>query len=327
LLVHALIILVMLALGKAELPKSPGGRLAHPVEITLSPGQELKLDFGSIEPAQGNAVDSSVNIYSAPIVPALVGIDLTQIPVASMTSPSARTTSVNKAIDRELERFVNRGEDRSGDSIDGTALAAAGAAKGSGRLAGLAHYTTTSVFGIPATGTKFVYVFDRSGSMASEQGRPLAAAKQQLSQSLKDLSETNQFQIIFYNERPRILQLGEQAPRMLWGDAEGKRAAMRFIQSIDALGATRHMEALTLALGMQPDVLFFLTDADEPRLTSDQVERIHRMNNGATIHAIEFGMGPQSRQENFLALLAKENGGQHAYVDVTLLRDSNRHRF
>ena len=65
---------------------------------------------------------------------------------------------------------------------------------------------STSVFGVQAQGSRFVYVFDRSGSMADFRGRPLAAAKQELVRSLADLQDTNQFQIIFYNERPKIFR-------------------------------------------------------------------------------------------------------------------------
>ena len=72
---------------------------------------------------------------------------------------------------------------------------------------------------------------------------------------------------------------------------------------------------------MQPDVIFFLTDADEPQLTSLQLEDIRRRNArvGTTIHAVEFGAGPNRGGLNFLARLAQENGGQHVYVDITRL--------
>lgn len=39
----------------------------------------------------------------------------------------------------------------------------------------------TEVFGVYGTGSRFVYVFDRSGSMSGHGGRPLAAAKRELS--------------------------------------------------------------------------------------------------------------------------------------------------
>jgi hypothetical protein len=175
------------------------------------------------------------------------------------------------------------------------------------------------VFGAEAQGSKFVYVFDRSGSMEGFGGRPLLAAKRELIRSLADLHDTCQFQIIFYNERPQVFRTGPGNPQLVWGNRAGKEQAERFVRGIKANGGTRHLEALRMALGMSPDVVFFLTDADEPRLTNDELQRVRRWNRSATIHSIEFGFGPQRNAESFLARLARQNDGQHIYVDVSRL--------
>jgi len=195
-----------------------------------------------------------------------------------------------------------------------------GARPSGGRISG--DQARTSVFGAEGIGNKFVYVFDRSASTDGYQGRPLAAAKAQLLASLEDLEGIHQFQIIFYNERPLIFNPAHpQPPRMLFGDAQTKRLAKNFVRAIVAAGGTKHVEALELALGMRPDVVFFLTDAGDPPLSSSQLADIRRQNArvGATIHAIEFGVGPFQGSVNFLVLLAEQNGGQHVYVDVTRL--------
>ena len=49
----------------------------------------------------------------------------------------------------------------------------------------------TEVFGVYGTGSRFVYVFDRSGSMAGFEGRPLRAAKRELQSSLGCLLYTS----------------------------------------------------------------------------------------------------------------------------------------
>jgi hypothetical protein len=80
------------------------------------------------------------------------------------------------------------------------------------------------------------------------------------------------------------------------------------------------MAALRLALGMKPDVLFYLTDADEPTLSRFELEQLRRINSAATaIHTIEFGYGPASGRDNFLKRLARQNAGRHAYVDISRL--------
>lgn len=193
--------------------------------------------------------------------------------------------------------------------------------EGSRRMGADSEGTSTEVFGITGFGTKFVYVFDRSGSMANFNGRPLRAAKMELTASLNDLDSVHQFQIIFYNERPKIFEPEPGKAELVWGDTEGKTLAQEFVARIKATGGTEHLAAIQLALSMRPDVVFFLTDADEPQLTFNELQRIQRWNRGSTIHAIEFGAGPKFSRTNFLMKLAQQNGGQHAYVDIRRLRD------
>lgn len=175
----------------------------------------------------------------------------------------------------------------------------------------------TKVYGLSGEGFKFVYVFDRSGSMGSSNNRPLDSAKRELLRSLQDLGDTHQFQIIFYNEEPSIMRLGP-VTNLMFADAANKKAAERFVNAIVADGATQHEPAIMAALRMQPDVIFFLTDADQPGLSPAQLDRIQRINAGRTvINTIEFGPGPKIHKRNFLNDLADENHGQSVYIDVS----------
>jgi len=176
----------------------------------------------------------------------------------------------------------------------------------------------TYLFGIQGVGNKFLYVFDRSASMEGYEGRPLMAAKAELSKSLAQLEAIHQFQIIFYNDRQNVFNpYLPQAPRMLFADEKHKDLAQRYVRSVTADGGTRHLEALRIALGLHPDVVFFLTDADEPALTNAELADVARWSAGAVIHAIEFGAGPSRSSENFLRRIARQSGGKHVYVDVT----------
>jgi hypothetical protein len=106
---------------------------------------------------------------------------------------------------------------------------------------------------------------------------------------------------------------------MVFGDDQGQRQAESFIESITADGVTDRVLALRMALRMNPDVIFFLSDADKPLLSAEDLAGIQRLNRGTVIHAIEFGVGPKPAGENFLHRLAAASAGQHAYVDVTRL--------
>lgn len=175
----------------------------------------------------------------------------------------------------------------------------------------------TSVYGLRGEGFKFVYVFDRSGSMGGSGNRALNAAQRELLRSLDELGPTHQFQIIFYNELPTIMQIGGAA-NLMFADETNKRAAQKFVASIVADGATQHEPALMTALRLNPDVIFFLTDADQPELSAAALDRIKRLNDGrAVINTIEFGLGPKIRKRNFLDVVAEENNGGSVYLDIS----------
>ncbi len=178
----------------------------------------------------------------------------------------------------------------------------------------------TYLFGLEGEGSLFVYVFDRSDSMNGYEGRPLAAAKAELINSIAMLEATQQFQVIFYNHEVTVFNPNPgQTARLMFADDTTKDLADNFIRALPAAGSTEHMAALLRALLLAPDVIFFLTDAADPQLTAQQLERIRRTNKGTVIHTIEFGPGPFPGGDNFLMRLARQNDGRHTYVDITRL--------
>jgi len=180
-----------------------------------------------------------------------------------------------------------------------------------------AGYARTKLFGLEAQGAKFVYVFDRSGSMGELRGKPLREAKKELLASLNDLDQRQQFYIVFYNEQPRLFDAGTSKGRLVWGTDDNKKQAAQFIDSIRADGGTDHMSALMVALRMRPDVIFLLTDGeqqDDP--SADDLKRVERINDGsAQINVIQFA--PSPRPSSSLVQLAKQNRGQHIFVDIS----------
>ncbi|MEN1679349.1 MAG: hypothetical protein AAGJ46_07120 [Planctomycetota bacterium] len=175
-----------------------------------------------------------------------------------------------------------------------------------------------SVFGVQGVGQKFVYAFDRSVSMSVE-GR-LVGAKRQLIESLAALESIHQFQIVFFNQRVRSPDLSGGQDRIAFANEQNKQLAERFVDGVLPDGGTDRYAALSQALRYSPDVVFFLTDADDP-MTTAELLRIRRQNAriGATICTIEFGSGPSHGRDNFLKQLAQMTDGQYGYVDTTRL--------
>lgn len=181
----------------------------------------------------------------------------------------------------------------------------------------------TGVFGVTGIGNKFVYLFDRSGSM---EGRPLEAAKREITNSLQDLGKLNQFEIIFYNEFLDIFHPSQDAKfsgKLFFATDPNKSAADKYLQRITASGATRHLDPLLKAISLNGDCIFFLTDGTEPRLNNSDLFRIRRRNKGrATINVIQFGSEIEVG-DNWLKKLARENDGEYLFFNTDRLSPTN----
>ncbi|MEM1062947.1 MAG: hypothetical protein AAGJ97_11535, partial [Planctomycetota bacterium] len=171
----------------------------------------------------------------------------------------------------------------------------------------------TLFFGIADGGKQFVYVLDCSGSMAGI----LAAAKAELRASLAQLDASQKFQVVFYNDSVRTLTLPGRRPSETIPATELNRTlAGRLIDPVDIAGGTDRRLAFEQALAFRPDVVFFLSDTDDPLRAAD-LEDIRLWNRSAArIHTVEFGLGADTGQDNFLKKIARRHGGTHRYYDV-----------
>lgn len=274
---------------------------------TSSPSGSSQYQF---EESSNNSTANSTNSASPSAAVASLFPDASEAPAAASAAVGT-SGAANSAVGGIPGEFSS-----SDGSGSGNQLAAPGGSSGGTGGTGV----ETQVFGVKGQGNRFVYVFDRSSSMAGYEGRPLYWAKSELVGSLKRLQPIHQFQVIFYNQDPHIMTpFGGQGPQMVFANDSGKRAATNFISGVTADGSTNHVRALKLALRMKPDAIFFLTDADEPQMTMKELREIRALNHGCSIHAIEFGAGPSANRFNFLRRLAEENDGNYGYVDILSL--------
>jgi hypothetical protein len=176
---------------------------------------------------------------------------------------------------------------------------------------------SVSVFGVQGTGTKFVYLFDRSSSM---EGAPLAAAKRQLLESLASLEGIHQFHIIFFNTKTQAFDITGGGRRIAFATDRNKQLAANFVGGITADGGTDRLTGLHKAIAFAPDVIFFLSDADDP-MTPSELAEIDQANRRArtAICVIEFGRRQSPSPGNFLMKLASQSGGQYGYVNTMRL--------
>lgn len=170
---------------------------------------------------------------------------------------------------------------------------------------------STTFFGVPARGQKVVYLLDRSCSMGLHGA--LAAAQRELMASLEQLPSAAQFQVILYNSTPRAL-LGS-ADELLPATPDNLRRAAAALTAFDPEGGTNHMQAFIQALYLRPDVLYFLTDADDLTVQAEQ-DILRRNNSRTVIHTIELSLAHRGQPEMPMQHLARATGGTYRALDV-----------
>ncbi len=341
--VHAglLFLLVFVSQFRSSLSDYPGngGDSFGPVVDFIGPGGGTPA-WGSGDGEEGSSdsdTDGPVVFESKPLGSEELVRDVLEQPPVGLTLPTGASTafagigtppSLNSATVAGILSPSSGGRGRGGSGTGpagegGTGTGGSGGGTGGGHGSGEGR--GTSLFGAADTGQKYIYVIDRSFSMDSSGTgpAPLNVAKDELTASLQRLDEFQQFQVIFYNADGQfVLESGAGTDDYFWGTDTQRLSALRQFRLVQPSGGTNHIPALERALKFEPDVVFFLTDGQEPQVTPAELQHIRRLNRHARIHCIEFGEGTRTTGPdgidpgNWVQKLALENGGQYIYRDV-----------
>jgi hypothetical protein len=215
--------------------------------------------------------------------------------LAASRLPSYSSAPVSPAFSRDNQHPEGSTTGRPGSE--------AGGEKGEG---------VTTFFEVPARGRKVVYVIDRSLSMGAS-GR-FAATKRQLRESLERLPTSACFQVVAYHSHPEVFSSAGRTD-LLEATPEQVRQAAAWVEALTAEGGTNHFPALRRALALQPDVIYFLTDADDLQLA--EVLAFTRLNGGrCVIHALELTAANRGHSDMPLQALARYNQGEYRGVDL-----------
>ena len=84
--------------------------------------------------------------------------------------------------------------------------------------------------------------------------------------------------------------------RLAFATDENKERVAGFWSRSRPTGGTDHEDAIRMAIRLQPDVIFLLTDGDDPKLTPGELAKIERLAAGILINTMEFGPGPAGRR-------------------------------
>lgn len=161
-------------------------------------------------------------------------------------------------------------------------------------------------FGTAAAGKSFVYVVDMSQSMEGDRFR---RAKAELKRSINKLKPAQKFYVIFFNDQAFPLFYPRPAKGLVDATGTMRSKAVRWINNQQPISVTNPEPALQMAIEMQPDVIFFLTDGEIP---IEVRENTLKANKGhIVIHTIAFA---SDDGKLLLEQMAKDNGGTYRFV-------------
>lgn len=184
-----------------------------------------------------------------------------------------------------------------------------GTGTGSGNGNGTGSSSTSTFFGIQAAGQRIVYLVDASNSMNRPYDGPgktrFGQMKLELAKSILGLKEEQRFFIIFFNEHANPMPstgLENAYP-------QNQQRYLNWLAAVQAVGMTDPRPALSLALSLNPDVIYLLTDGTFPRGVQGELGSLRQR--AVQINTIAFG---DEKAEKSLKPLALHNHGQFAFV-------------
>ncbi|MEQ8635977.1 vWA domain-containing protein [Gimesia maris] len=169
-------------------------------------------------------------------------------------------------------------------------------------------------FGINPQSKKIVYVVDSSNSMnfphESEGKTRLGRVKLELARAIHSMDEDQQFFVIFFSD----MAIPMPARALQPATNQAKKKYLNWVARVPGIGTTEPYQALLLALSLQPDTIYFLTDGQfDPVIVKsfNKVAAQKYRNQKVTVNGICFGSleGEQTIRE-----LAENNSGTFTFI-------------
>lgn len=257
------------------------------------------------EPQPKPASTSAIDLMTAQADP-LVAATLAELD-SSLLLPDTEFSSGSLA-----QAFrIGKGKGGAGKGIGqahgtGTGISGTGTGAGNGLGKGRGGF-----FGLKVKNKSTVFVVDASRSMNLPHPGPSRTrfnrVKLELLRAISSMSETEKFFIIFFGDGAYPMP----ADRLMEAEAPVRKRYLAWMANCQAVGRTFPESALLLALQLEPDQVYFLTDGEfdysvVPGVTAANTE-------GVPIHSIGFS---DNRGENFLMEIARRNNGTYTYISA-----------
>lgn len=247
------------------------------------------VDFAVMSEAELAELQQASLSYDSPSVPELAQETLPEVEAIEMPTEAEITGSLSELVPADLGVGA-------GDVEQSAGMGEGGSGSGS-----------ASFFGVEATGSRFIYIVDTSGSMAV--GGKLAALQRELVKSIEGLLEAADFLIITYNDSATPLE-GRQS--WINADNRGKRFARRGVARLGSGGGTQPSPAFVLAFAMRPppEAIYFMTDGEFSEEVANDIAALNAEYK-VPVHCIAF---VSRNSEDLMRRIAKESGGTYTFV-------------
>lgn len=212
-----------------------------PAEVTLA---SLELD-ADLSDALDSPNDLSAEVELTTLVEPTAMEPLTDLGAFSSLSAESLMTAVPTA-----------GGSSEGDSPAGGGSPRSGGAPGK-----------VSFFGSESNAERVIFVVDNSGSM--QRGR-METTLFELERAVHGLSASQEFYVVFFSDQPYPMFYPEPAEAAVRATRQNKKHLSGWLRTVEICLGGRLLDAMELAAGLEPDVVYLLTDGDirSQRITS-----------------------------------------------------------
>ena len=262
-----------------------------PVEIEVEPDERRPFELGDILTREFAARNSSILVSFAfhilmMLLLSLVLIHSTgkaMIMLDLLSSPDVEEyDGVVAEIDlniNDLDQLVAAVDEdpfdsafgeKDGDETVTDASQVAGSEGGGDKSTGKGDGKSAKFFGMRAIGNKFVYVLDRSGSMAYESPdvadykvSRFDVARIELMNSVESLRPHQEFYVVLFSTgMEQMFDRNALVPQPVKATPENKARLKYWLRYHNAYGGTDPRGSLKLAFKMNPDAIFMLSDGE-----------------------------------------------------------------
>lgn len=167
-------------------------------------------------------------------------------------------------------------------------------------------------FGIQAEGSRFVFVVDCSLSM---RGRRWLGAVQELEAAIRRLGPEREFYVILFDGFPHLMfHESQDDAQLIRATPENVTRFERWIEKAPLGYNTSPLESIKLAIALQPDAIFLLTDGEFRDKTAAYLKRHNRKGDDRSATIIHTLALHGRKGQRTLKSIASFSGGTYRFI-------------